>query len=56
MTSDTRKERKGVTDEEKNANKPEKKKKKKKNKKKKKALTRCEKIKNLLDKYEFHEK
>ena len=46
MTSDTRKERKGVTDEEKNANKP----------KKKKALTRCEKIKNLLDKYEFHEK
>ena len=46
MTSDTRKERKGVTDEEKNANKPE----------KKKALTRCEKIKNLLDKYEFHEK
>ena len=28
MTSDTRKERKGVTDEEKNANKPKKKKKK----------------------------
>ena len=45
MTSDTREERKGVTDEEKNANKP-----------KKKALTRCENIKNLLDKYEFHEK
>ena len=48
MTSDTRKERKGVTDEEKNPNKTK--------KKKKKALTRCEKIKNLLDKYEFHEK
>ena len=46
MTSDTREERKGVTDEEKNANKP----------KKTKSANEMLKIKYLLNKYEFHEK